>query len=60
LSFFGVLPFAGLLITKFADYVGMRAAFGGSAAAYAVCAIILLYGHRHFSTEPSAVAEPVT
>jgi MFS family permease len=60
LSFFGVLPFAGLLITKFADIVGIRAAFGGCAAAYAVFATLLLYGHRHLSTEPRVAVEAVT
>ncbi len=46
LSFFGVLPFSGLLVSKFADLVGMRTAMGTAAACFGVSATLLLHGHR--------------
>jgi len=46
MSFFGVLPFSGLLISKFADYVGLRAAMGTGAACFGVIATALLASHK--------------
>ena len=46
LSFFGVLPFSGLVISKFADLVGMRTAMGTAAVCFGVGATLLLHSHR--------------
>lgn len=46
LSFFGILPFSGLLMSKFADLVGLRMAMGSSGVAFGVAAAALLYTHR--------------
>ena len=47
LSFFGVLPFSGLLMSKVADWVGLRTAMGSSAIAFGLGAAALLYFQRH-------------
>lgn len=46
LSFFGVLPFAGLLASKLADFAGMRSAMLSGAICFALCAIYLLRSKR--------------
>jgi MFS family permease len=46
LSFFGVLPFSGLLMSKFADTVGLRTAMGTGGVAFGVSAAAMLYTHR--------------
>ena len=46
LSFFGVLPFSGLLMSKYADLVGLRIAMGSGAIGFAVAAASLLYRLR--------------
>ncbi len=55
LSFFGVLPFSGLLVSKFADLVGMRVAMGTAAVCFGVSANLLLHSHRQ-RAEPVAPA----
>ena len=53
LSFFGLLPFAGLGITSVADWLGMRASLLVAAAAYAVAAMFVLLGPgRRISETP--------
>ena len=52
LSFFGVLPFAGLLVTEFADLAGLRAAMGAAAACYALAASLVLHRHRAATPPP--------
>ena len=52
LSFFGVLPFSGLIMSKFADLVGLRLAMGSSAVCFGVGAAIMLYSHRR-AEEPA-------
>ena len=42
LSFFGLMPIAGLGVTSLADAIGMRTALGLSAVAYGVTAILIL------------------
>ena len=42
LSFFGVLPFSGLLASQIADGLGMRAAMLFGAVAFAIGAALLL------------------
>ena len=42
LSFFGLMPIAGLGVTSLADAIGMRTALGFSAVGYGVAAILIL------------------
>ena len=46
LSFFGILPFSGLLTSKFADVVGMRTAIGTGGIVFGLSAAAMLYTHR--------------
>ncbi len=46
LSFFGVLPFSGLLMTKYADLVGLRIAMSSGAIGFGFAAATLLYRSR--------------
>ncbi len=46
LSFFGMLPFAGLLITEFADLAGLRTAMAVSGVAYGLVAWLVLAFYR--------------
>ncbi|HEX8295809.1 MAG TPA: MFS transporter, partial [Chthoniobacteraceae bacterium] len=49
LSFFGVLPFSGLLVASFADLAGLRAAMATAAICYGIGGGLLLYFHRRSS-----------
>jgi MFS family permease len=42
LSFFGLMPIAGLMITGLADWIGIRAALGVGAVLYGIGAVIVL------------------
>jgi MFS family permease len=42
LSFFGLMPIAGLIITSLADWIGIRAALGVGAILYGIGAVIVL------------------
>jgi MFS family permease len=53
MSFFGVLPFAGLAVTRFADAVGLRIAMSAAACAYAIAASCVLLAHQR-SVEKAA------
>ena len=46
LSFFGVLPFSGLLVSKVADLAGLRVAMGGGGILFGLSASALLFSHR--------------
>ena len=46
LSFFGVLPFSGLLVSKVADLTGLRVAMGGGGILFGLSASALLFSHR--------------
>ena len=46
LSFFGVLPFSGLVMSKYADLVGLRLAMGSGALGFGLAAATLLYRSR--------------
>jgi MFS family permease len=63
LSFFGLMPFAGLGITSLADWVGMRTALLVASAAYLSTAIFVLAGSGRRICEIPAVidiaSEPV-
>jgi len=58
LSFFGALPFAGLVMTKFADLVGLRLAMGVSALLFGALAALLLYRHHCACARAASVPEP--
>lgn len=56
LSFFGILPFSGLVMSKFADLVGLRLAMGSCGIAFGLGAAALLYTHRRLCVkQPVAV-----
>ncbi len=52
LSFFGILPFSGLLMSSWADLVGIRPALWCAAGGYAVAAALLLLGKRRLASAP--------
>lgn len=54
LSFFGVLPFSGLIMSKYADVVGLRLAMGSGALGFGLAAATLLYNTRKPDTAPAA------
>jgi len=59
LSFFGTLPFAGLVMTKLADIFGLRQAMGSSAVLFGIAAGILIYRYHCASAEKPRAEEPV-
>jgi MFS family permease len=58
LSFFGVLPFSGLLMSKLADHIGLRRAMGGGAVTYGILSAIMLYRHHCACAREPRTAEP--
>jgi MFS family permease len=56
LSFFGVLPFSGLVMSEFADLVGLRVAMGAAALGFGFGAALLLFKHRRSEEQPRASA----
>jgi len=57
LSFFGILPFSGLAVSKIADLVGLRIAMGGGSLLFGLSAGVLLYSHRQLCMkQPAPVA----
>lgn len=60
LSFFGLMPIAGLLITGLSDLIGMRTALAISAIIFGVCGTaVLTIAGRHVCDKPVApVPEP--
>ena len=60
LSFFGVLPFSGLIMSKLADLLGIPLAMGSSAIAFGFGAALLLYMHRRCADTPQPIAEAET
>jgi hypothetical protein len=42
LSFFGLMPIAGLVVTSLSDLIGMRRALASAAIAYGLCAMFIL------------------
>jgi hypothetical protein len=59
MSFFGVLPFSGLIMTKFADFTGLRVAMGVAALIFGVVAALFIYRHHCACARQPAVPEPV-
>jgi len=60
LSFFGLVPFSGLLISALVDQIGMRNAMLVCSGGYAVCVTLLLSGVRQLASAPLPEAEPET
>jgi len=59
LSFFGLMPIAGLVITSLSDLIGMRLAMGIGAALYAAGALFVLSRCEHTAPVPvEAAVEP--
>ena len=60
LSFFGILPFSGLIASELADLVGLRVAMGGGAILFGLSAGALLYSHRQLCIKntPSPPTSP--
>jgi MFS family permease len=60
LSFFGLLPFSGLVTSGVVDFLGMRQAMFACTSGFVICAAILLNGVRQFASAPmSSEASPV-
>jgi MFS family permease len=58
LSFFGILPFSGLVMSKFADLVGLRLAMGCAGVVFGLAAAALLYTHRRMCIRQPVAAVP--
>jgi MFS family permease len=56
LAFFGVMPFAGLGVSAFADHIGLRRAMICGAIGYAVAGAILLFGRKQLAAAPKTAA----
>jgi MFS family permease len=56
LSFFGVLPFSGLLASEVADLVGLRVAMGAGSLLFGLAAGALLYSHRQLCVQQPVAA----
>jgi MFS family permease len=55
---FGLMPFAGLAVSAYADAIGMRGAIATGAAAFGlVSAAVLMMAGRHVSEAPERAAE---
>jgi MFS family permease len=58
LSFFGLMPVAGLLITSLADWIGMRSALASGALAYGAGSLIILGRVERKVAQGPALAAP--
>ncbi len=59
LSFFGLMPIAGLMITSLADWIGMRTALWIAAVLFGAGAVtVLMIAGRTVSAEPVSPPEP--
>jgi len=54
LSFFGALPFASVIVTVFADRVGLRNAMWSGIILFAITASVLLGGRKELASAPPA------
>ena len=57
MSFLGVLPFSGLIVSKFSDYLGMRTAMGTAAVCFGVIAACVFLNGRVAVQEEVRAAE---
>lgn len=58
MSFFGVLPFSGLLVGAAADHVGLRHAMSAGALLFGAAATAILYRYQHAVEEQPVAQEP--
>jgi MFS family permease len=58
MSFFGVLPFSGLLVGAIADYVGLRQAMGGATLLFGILATMILFRYQHACEEQPVASAP--
>ena len=56
LSFFGVLPFSGLLVSEVADLVGLRVAMAAGSLLFGLSAGAMLYRHRQLCMKQATTA----
>jgi MFS family permease len=56
LAFFGIMPFAGLLVTAFADHIGLRRAMTFGAIGYALAGTALLLGRTQLAAAPKTTS----
>jgi MFS family permease len=54
LSFFGILPFSGLLISWLTDLIGMRSILLAGAIGFGISSALLLAGRRQLASAPAA------
>jgi MFS family permease len=59
MSFFGVLPFSGLLVTSFADWVGLRHAMATGGLLFGISALAILHRYQTACDEQPVAQEPV-
>jgi MFS family permease len=52
LSFFGLIPFSGLLVSFLADVIGVRSIIWAGALGYGCAAMLLLFGKHVFASAP--------
>ena len=55
MAFFGALPFASVVVTLFADRVGLRSAMWCGIALFSIFATLLLGGKKQLSSAPPIV-----
>jgi MFS family permease len=60
LSFFGLMPIAGLLTTGLSDLIGMRTALGISAVLFGICAVLILNLAGRTGCEKTGATVPKT
>jgi MFS family permease len=60
LSFFGLIPFSGLLVSTLVDVFGMRVMMCCGAIGYGLAALLLLFGRHALSSAPLTSAESIT
>jgi MFS family permease len=58
LSFFGLIPFSGILLSLLIDHLGMRTTMFGSAIGYALAAGLLLFGRHQLAAAPPVPIPP--
>jgi MFS family permease len=59
LSFFGLIPFSGLLVTSVVDWLGMRQTMGICAFGYGLATTLLLAGRKQLASAPQPVDPPL-
>jgi hypothetical protein len=57
MSFFGLVPFSGLLVSESADRLGMRISMLSGAVCFGLCVALLLAGVKQLASAPSGPRE---